>query len=150
MGLKDLMNEAKGVAGSASDAAGKLVDEFNQALPSIRAVGFTVKDLKVAMGLLPEISAKLVASTDAVDVKKIKEIIDKHGDNKMLVGTLKAVEAAFHLKQFIPDLPCKGVELDMKLGIPPHVDVSFLENAPAAAKPATAAAAAAGLQTMQV
>jgi hypothetical protein len=44
----------------------------------MRALGFTIKDLRVGMGLLPEIGAKLIASTDTIDVKKIKELIEKH------------------------------------------------------------------------
>jgi hypothetical protein len=71
MAFKDLMSKAKEVTGAATEAASNLVDEFNEALPTIRALGFTVKDLRVGMGLVPEIGAKLIASADTIDVKKI-------------------------------------------------------------------------------
>jgi hypothetical protein len=38
------------------NAAGNLVDEFNEALPTMRALGFTIKDLRVGAGLLPQIA----------------------------------------------------------------------------------------------
>lgn len=126
MPLKDLMGKAKEFTGAATEGAGKLVDEFNEALPTMRALGFTIKDLRVGMGLVPEIGAKLVASTDTIDVKKIKELIEKHQENKTLVGALKALELAYNVKEQVGDLPLKGVEINMTLGLPPHIGVAFV------------------------
>ena len=133
MGFKDLVDKAKDAASGVADAAGKLVDEFNQALPTMRALGFTVKDLRVGSGLTPEIGATLVASTDTIDVAKIKTLMDQHAENRILVNALKALELAFHVKQQIGSIPFKGVELDVTLGLPPRVGVAFVTNAPAAA-----------------
>jgi hypothetical protein len=131
MPFKDLMDKTKELAGTATQAADKFVDEFNEALPTMRALGFTLKDLRVGMGLVPEIGAKLIASTDTVDAKKIKELIEKHPENKTLVAALKALQAAYNIKQEIGDFPFKGVEIDITLGLPPHVGVGFLSAAPA-------------------
>src|SRR5580692_3521573 len=97
--VKDIAGKAKGLAGTATEATGKLVDEFNEALPTMRALGFAIKDLRVGMGLLPEIGAKLIASTDTVDVKKIRELIEKHPENKTLIGALKGLELAYNVRQ---------------------------------------------------
>ena len=140
MPFKDLMGKAQELTGAAADAAGKLVDELNEALPSLRALGFTVKDLRVGMGLTPDIGVKLIASTDSIDVKKIKEIMEKHPDNRTLTGALKALLLAYNIKQEIGDLPCKGVEIDVALGLPPHIGVAFVPNAPAGAAAAGASA----------
>ena len=140
MPFKDLMGKAQELAGAANEAAGKIMDEFNEALPTMRALGFTVKDLRVGMGLLPEIGVKLIASTDTVDVKKIKELIEKNSENKTLVAALKGLQTAYNIKQEVGDLPFKGVEIDMTLGLPPHIGVAFVSNASAA----TAVAATAG------
>jgi hypothetical protein len=142
MPFKDLMGKAQELTGAAAEAGGKLVDEFNEALPSLHALGFSISDVHVGMGLLPEIRAKLTASTDSIDVKRINEIIEKHPDNKTLVAALKALQLAYNIKQQIGDLPCKGVEIDVTLGLPPHIGVSFVNSAPAgkaAAAPAGAA-----------
>lgn len=141
MGLKDLMGKAEQLTEAATGAADKLLDEFNEALPSMRALGFTVKDLKVGMGLVPEIEAKLVASADTVDPKKIKDLMDKNPDNRTLATALKALVAAYNLKQMVGSIPFKGVELDMKLGIPPHIGIGFVSATPA--EQATAAPAGA-------
>jgi hypothetical protein len=42
------------------------------------------------------------------------------------------LEAAYNIKQEIGDLPLKGVEIDVTLGLPPHVGVAFVSSAPAA------------------
>lgn len=125
MPFKDVMGKAKELAGTATEAAGKLVDEFNEALPTMRALGFTFTDLRVGTGLVPEIGAKLVASTDTIDVKKIKELIEKHPENKTLVRALKALELAFNIRQQVGDFPFKDVVIDVTLKLPPYIDVAF-------------------------
>jgi hypothetical protein len=133
MAFKDLVGKAKDLADTATDAARNVVDELNEALPTMRALGFTIKDLRVGAGLLPEIGAKLVASTDTIDVAKIHDLIQKHPDNKTLVSALKALELAFNVRRQIGDFPFKGVELDVTLGLPPHIGVAFVSSSPAAA-----------------
>ena len=142
MPFKDLMNKAQELGGVATDVAGKFGDEFNEALPTMRALGFTIKDLQVGMAIVPEISFKLIASTDTVDVTKIKEMIEKHPENKTLIGMLKSLQFAYNIKRQIADVPFKGVEVDVTLGLPPHIGVSFVNSAPAAAATAAGAAGA--------
>jgi len=132
MPLKDMMSKVSELTGTATETAGKIVKEFNETLPTMRELGFTISDLQIGMGLIPEISAKLIASTDTIDVKKIKELIEKHQDNKTLVGVLNALQAGYNVKQEISDLPLKGVEVAVKLGLPPHISVGFVSSMPAA------------------
>jgi hypothetical protein len=127
MGLKDLAGKAQELTGSASEAAGKYLDEFNEALPVMRALGFTVRDLHVAMGLLPEIGAKLIGSVDTINVAKINELIEKEKEKKTLVTVLKTLQAAYNVKDQLGDLGLKGVEIDMTLGLPPKIGVAFVK-----------------------
>ena len=133
MAFKDLVSKAGELTGTATEAAGKMVEEFNQALPIMRSLGFTVEDLRVGMGLVPEIGAKLVASLEAVDVNKIQQMIDQHAENKTLAGALKALLAAHNIRQQIADIPFKGIQIDVTLGLPPKIEVGFVSAAPAAA-----------------
>jgi hypothetical protein len=136
MEFKSFVGKAQELAGSAvasaTMTAGKMLDEFNEAVPTMRALGFTVRDLHVGMGLLPEVGASLVASTDTLDVKKLEELIEKHAEKKVLVTALKSLLAAYNIKRQIPDVPLKGVVLDITLGLPPRVNVGFVNNIPAA------------------
>ena len=75
MGLNDMLGKARELTNSASELVIKLLDEFNAALPTMKALGFSVEDLQVGMGLLPEVHAKLVAAADKVDVKAIDGMI---------------------------------------------------------------------------
>lgn len=136
MDFKAFGDKAKGMvesaATSATTTATKMLDEFNEALPTMRALGFVVKDLHVGMGLLPEVGAKLVATTDSIDEKKLKELIDKNAEKKLLVTALKGLYAAYNIKREIPDIPLKGVQLDLTMTLPPRVSVSFVNEIVAA------------------
>jgi hypothetical protein len=137
MEFKNLVGKAHemaaAAAASATTTAGRMLDEFNEALPTMRALGFVVKDVHVGMGLLPEVGAKLVATTDSIDEKALQELIEKHAEKKLLVAALKGLYAAYNIKREIPDVPLTGVQLDMTLGLPPRVSVSFVNTVVAAA-----------------
>ncbi len=126
MGLKDLVSKAQEVAGTVGDTADRLLDELNEMLPILRGLGFTVRDLRVNMGLTPEASARLIASTDTIDVKVVQDLIERNAGKKLIVTTLKGLLAAYHIRRQVPDLPVKGIELDITLGLSPHVNVGFL------------------------
>lgn len=130
-GLREVMGKAQELTVAATDAAGRLLDEFNEALPTMKSLGFTIKDLHMTAGIVPEIGAKLVASTDTLEPDAIGELIEKHPDNRTLQTALKALLAAYNISRQIDDFPLKGIELDVKLGIPPHVGVAFVPNEPA-------------------
>lgn len=136
MEFRNFVGKAQELAGATAAAAtataGRMLDEFNEALPTMRALGFTVKNLHVGMGLLPEVGATLVATTDTIDEKKLVELIEKHAEKKLLVTALKGLYAAYNIKREIPDVPLKGVQLDLTLGLPPRVNVAFVNNVVAA------------------
>lgn len=139
MALKDLMSKTQELTASATDTAGKFLDEFNEALPTMRALGFDVKDVRMSMGLLPEIGAKLVASVDAIDVKKIDELAKKQEEKRMLAALLKALQAAYNVKQMLGGVKFTGVEIDLTLGLPPKINVGFLTSSAVAAQIVAAA-----------
>lgn len=125
MALGDLIGKAKEMTSAAADTAGKFLDEFNEALPTMRALGFTIRDFRMSMGLVPELGAKLIASVDTVDVAKIDELIAHHQDKKLLATLLKALQAAYHIKEQLGEKSFRSVELDVTLGLPPHISVGF-------------------------
>jgi hypothetical protein len=131
MVLGGLMNKVDGLTGAVLGGASKFLDEFNDALPTMRALGFTVKDFRMSMGLPPDINTKLIASLDTVNVGRINELIAQHKDQQFVVTLLKALQAAYHVKEQLGDSSFKSVEMDITLGLSPRVSVGF-------AKPATA------------
>jgi predicted regulator of amino acid metabolism with ACT domain len=140
MEFNNMLGKARELAGSASEGVSKLLDEFNAALPTMRALGFIVQDIQVGMGLLPEIRAKLTAAASDVDVKTLDEMIEKKSEQKTLVAVLKALQTAYGVRDQLGDLGLKGVEINVTLGLPPHVSVGFLKSA-AASAPAVVQAA---------
>jgi hypothetical protein len=108
-------------------------------LPTFRALGFTVKDFRMGMGLIPELNAKLIASVDTINVARIDELIAHHEEQKLLVALLKALQAAYHVKEQLGETTFKSVEMDITLGLPPRISVGFVS---APASPAVVASAA--------
>jgi predicted regulator of amino acid metabolism with ACT domain len=141
MDFNNVLGRARELTNSASDAVSKLLDEFNAALPTMKALGFSVEDLQVAMGLLPEVHAKLIAAADNIDVKAIDGIVAKKSEQKTLVAVLKALQAAYNVRDQLGDLGLKGVEIDLTLGIPPKVSIGFMKKV-AVTAPALATASA--------
>jgi hypothetical protein len=141
MDFKSLKDRVQDLSGSASDAVSKMLDDFNAALPTMRALGFNVENIHVEVGVLPEILAKLTASAADVDVKALDELIKKKSEQKTLVAVLKALQTAYDVRDQLGDLGLKGVEIDLKLGLPPHVGIGFMKTA-AVPSPATTKSAA--------
>ena len=105
-------------------------------MPTFRALGFGVDEVKVKMGLLPEISARLTAAVADVDAKALDDLIKKKSEEKTLVAVLKALQTAYNVRDQLGDLGLKGVEIELTLGIPPHIGIGFIKSAPKAAAPA--------------
>jgi hypothetical protein len=131
MGFKDLMSKAQDLANSTGEAADKFLDEFNEALPTMRALGFTIRDFRMSMGIVPEVNAKLVASVSTIDSGKIDDLISRHNEEKLLVTLLKAIKGACHVREQLGVDCVRNIEMDVTLGIPPHIGVAFLGATPA-------------------
>ena len=127
MDMKGIMGAAQKLTDSAAGVAGKFLDEFNETLPTVHALGLDVRDLHVGMGLPPEVSAKLIGAVDAMDVAKIKELAEKNTEKKTLVTLLKTLEVAYNIKDQLKDLHFKGVEVNLTLGLSPKINVGFIQ-----------------------
>jgi predicted regulator of amino acid metabolism with ACT domain len=141
MEFNSMLNKARDLAGPASETISKLLDEFNAALPVMQALGFSVEDIQVTMGLLPEISAKLTAEAAKIDVKALDEMMKK-SEQKTLVAVLKALQTAYNIRDQLGDLGLKGIEIDVTLGIPPKISIGFVKSKAAATPPAVVTASA--------
>lgn len=134
MDFKNMMSKAQELTGDASETISKILDEFNAALPVMKALGFSVEDLQVGMGILPDVKARLVADADNIDVKVIDGMIQKESDHKTLVAVLRALQTAYNVRNQLGDLWLKGIEINATLGIPPNISIGFLRKVPAGAQ----------------
>src|SRR5580765_5708149 len=112
----------------ATDAAGKVLTELNDAIPTIHALGLDVRDLHVDLGIPPEVSMKLVGRVENINVPRIRTLIEKNQDKKTLVTMLKALEIAYNFKSQLKDLHLAGIEIDLKIGLMPKVHVGFVND----------------------
>ena len=140
MEFSNVLGRAKQLSGSATDTVIKMMDEFNAAMPTLRGLGFSLQDLQMSMGLLPEVSARLIATAADIDSKVLDEAIKKRSEQTLLVVLLKALQTAYNLREPLGDLGLSRVAVDVTLGLPPKVGIGFVRPA-AVAAPAVAAAA---------
>jgi len=103
-----------------------LVQDFNAAIPTMKALGFSVSSFTIGVGLIPEIDATLKGSVKALEPQEIQKVIEEHRDNKALKAILEALHTAAKFKEQLSEMGIKGVEVDIKLGLPPLVSIDLL------------------------
>ena len=69
----------------------------------------------------------MIGAVENIDPAKIKDLIEAHPEKKTLLVLLKGLQTAYHLKDQLHDLHFKGVEVDIKLGLSPKLNVAFLQ-----------------------
>ena len=121
-----LKDKAEKLADTAVGSVNKLLEEFNDAIPTLKALGLSVKDVDFKMGILPEVRSTLTGSIQAVDSAKLQELIDNNSDKDLLTAVLRSLQAASHLRAPLASVGFKGVEVNLKVGLPPNVAVRFL------------------------
>ena len=125
-----LKEKAEQVQIGAFGAVTQVLDEFQEAIPAISALGLCLKEMKLGLGVTPEMGGKFIGPIEAVNANKIRELSASNQEKKVLVSILKALETASQMKERFSELGFHQVELEFKLEIPPKITVRFL--APAA------------------
>jgi len=104
----------------------QVLKEFNELVPTLRALGLGLSDVSLKLGLPPEISASLTGSIEALDRDTIKELIEHHRGNQSVTIILEALITASNFKEQLVDLGFKGMKLDVRLGMFPSVKLGLL------------------------
>jgi hypothetical protein len=113
---------------SAVGKAHDLIREFNDTLPTIKALGLSVRDVSFKMGLPPELAATLTGSVEALDEARLSELAARHRDNKAVAAMVEALRAAASFKAQLGNLGFTGVRMDVRLGLLPSVQVGLLNR----------------------
>jgi hypothetical protein len=127
MDIKGIKGKAGGIKDAAMVKINESLDEFNAAIPAIKDLGFAVTDLKVGMGVPPEVSAKLTGTVASIKKEKVQKLIEANQGNKFLVTILKGLQTASDVQNKLGDLGFKGVTADVNL-LPPTIKVEFLDK----------------------
>ena len=126
--LKDLKEAATAAVGTGIEKAQGIMREFNESVPILQALSLSVRNTSFGMGIVPEIRATLVGSIDALDCDKIGELLKENQKNQTATFILEALRTASRLKDQLSVLKFRGVKVDLKLGIPPNVEVALLSE----------------------
>ncbi len=125
-GLKEVISP-----GAAIDKAHEMLREFNETVPTLKAIGLSVSDVSFKMGIPPEIAATLVGSVSALDGVAIKDAKGRYRDNRVVTLILEALILASTFKSQLSGLGFAGVKVDVRLGLFPSVQVGLLSAAAA-------------------
>jgi len=119
----------KGAAGAGAQKAQELLHEFNNTIPTLKAFGLSVSNISFEMGLVPEIGATFTGSIEALDKDKIKDLMERHRDKKILTMILEVLRTVGTFKEQLSELPVTGIRLEVSLGISPKLRVGLLTKA---------------------
>ena len=120
--IKDISTN---VSTATSEKIHDWVQEFNAAVPYMKALGFSVKSFSIGVGLIPELNATLVGAVDALDSNKLEEM-SQRTNNRALNVLLGGLQTAAKFKDQLTAIGVKGIEIDIKLGLPPTITVNLL------------------------
>ena len=126
--MDKLKGAAAGAVGAGMEKAQEIMRDFNDTIPTIRALGLSVRNVSFGMGLMPEIAATLVGSVEALDCEKIDELLKQHQKNKTAAFVLEALKTTSNLKDQLSQFGIRGIKVDLKLGVPPKVEVGLLSQ----------------------
>jgi len=129
MALKDMMGSVKsateGMADVARDKMGDWVEELKKANGILEALGFRVSKFTIAMGALPEVHSSVSGSMADVKEEELRKLAAEHVAETLLVSALNALITARKLWEHVELKNLNRVTLNMKLGVPPKVDVEI-------------------------
>lgn len=115
-----------GLMSQSAAKAQELLRDFNDAIPKIKALGLSVENVAIKVGIPPEISARLVGSTAALDADELGKMSKESAENKLLAAILEALRTAASVKDHLQQVGFKGLRADVKLGLLPSVEVGLL------------------------
>lgn len=114
-----------GLMTQSASKAQELLRDFNDAIPKVKALGLSVENIVVKVGVPPEIAARLVGSAEALDADEIGKM-SAATENKLLGAILEALRTAANVKGYLQQVGFKGLTVDVKLGLLPSVEVGLL------------------------
>lgn len=126
--------KALGFLTNAKKKMEKMLDDFNRALPALKSLGLSVTNLQVDMGFLPGIIATLKGSFEDMEPRKIRYLKEGNSENKVLGSILRALESAANIKNLMGELMVYGIQVRVKLGLIPKVEIGFITSKSDASK----------------
>lgn len=136
-------DSAKGLAGRAQDAAGRLgalgpvsaeiartiIDDLNELLPAIAQAGYRVQGIDLDVVVPPKVSVhcRLEAEIAAADREALLATLEGH---RLASGAIRALFQVADLQQRLPSGPLKPTDVILDLGVSPGVKVRYREGEP--------------------
>jgi hypothetical protein len=121
---KDVASSGK-FGGMVDEKVNALLEDYSNAVESLKTFGMKVGKLRLEMGLFPQISTSFRGSVDDLDPVKIQALLDASADKKLLTAILSAMLTVIRIRDIVDLKNSQSVVLDVTLGIPPKVTVEL-------------------------
>ena len=89
--VSDAKDKVADLTAKSSEQMAALLEEYQRAVKTLQGLGFSVGKVGVTAGLLPEISTTVKASLQALDAKRMSELLEAHRDQKLLAAILSSL-----------------------------------------------------------
>lgn len=118
------VESAKNAGGGVQEKIKEILAEFNDAIPAIKEIGYTVNEVEIELGLPPKIIPHFNKEND-VDQETIDSVIDKYKDKKITSLVLSSLSKAASLQDGVHIGALKFAEVEIEIGVVPTVKIKF-------------------------
>jgi hypothetical protein len=109
-----------------TEKVNQILGEYRQAIASLEPFGLKVGKMRVLVSIPPEISTTIIGSIEQIDEDRVREMLEKNSEKKLLSAILSALLTTIHVRETIDLGNLKTVRIDISLGIPPRVAVDLI------------------------
>jgi hypothetical protein len=103
----------------------EMMAEVEEISPFLCELGYTVEGIKVAIGLIPDISIDIGGMTKTMPEETYQRIMEEHKDKVVLVSIVKALQTISALQNRVHFLGMRSDNATITLGLPPKVSLNF-------------------------
>jgi hypothetical protein len=113
------------VSGSGMEEFKERIAELNEMIPLISELGYSVEDIRLGIGLLPEVGISISGLTKTMPDEAYNRIIVEQKEKPLLIGTIKALQNASAMQHRIHIMGMRADTASITLGFPPKIMLEF-------------------------
>jgi len=120
-----ILNKLKGKAIEVHACVTEKIAEVDEISPALCELGYTVEGIKVAVGLIPNVSIDVGGMTKTMPEETYQRVLEEHKDRMVLVSVVKTLQTISTLQSKVHFLGMRSDNATITLGLPPKVSLNF-------------------------
>jgi hypothetical protein len=103
----------------------EMMAEVDEISPCLSELGYTVEGIKVAVGLIPNVSIDIGGMTKTMPEETYRRIMEEHKDRVVLVSVIKTLQTISELQNKVHFLGMRSDNATITFGLPPKISLNF-------------------------